>query len=66
MPPNNPLITKLVKVRENLNRSSMRNAFDSIRRISLSKENRSGKMKEEGKLRLIKWIINLDQLNRSN
>jgi hypothetical protein len=43
----------------------MRNAFDQIRRVSLSKSNQSGE-KEEGKLRLINWIIKFEQANRTN
>jgi hypothetical protein len=43
----------------------MRNAFDQIRRVSLSKSNQSGE-KEEGKLRLINWIIKFEKANRTN
>jgi hypothetical protein len=43
----------------------MRNAFDQIRRVSLSKSNQSAE-KEEGKLRLIKWIIKFEKANRTN
>jgi hypothetical protein len=43
----------------------MRNTFDKIRKVSLSKSNQSGE-KEEGKLRLINWIIKFEKANRTN
>jgi hypothetical protein len=42
LPPNINLIAKIVRTRESLDRASMRNAFDQIRRVSFSKSKQGG------------------------
>lgn len=44
----------------------MRSAFDQIRRVGFSKNKQGSGQREEGKLRLIHWIIKMEKANRSN